>query len=157
MDWSGVHYLWIIVMFFISCLDSHSDGTHSLQRIHWWASDGMLHFFKSVPMQKQTHWHLEWPEGEYIFNKCSFLGELFLLMGLSFFSKTQHIYPAYLNITFPLVVHCTGHSLTLLSITHLPLRTVCIYSDKGAVRILLVLLPCDFSRLGLVNACQGDL
>ncbi len=22
---------------FISCLDSHSDGTHSLQRIHWWA------------------------------------------------------------------------------------------------------------------------
>ncbi len=21
--------------FFISCLDSHSDGTHSLQRIHW--------------------------------------------------------------------------------------------------------------------------
>ncbi len=20
---------------FISCLDSHSDGTHSLQRIHW--------------------------------------------------------------------------------------------------------------------------
>ncbi len=27
---------------FISCLDSHSDGTHSLQRIHWWASDLML-------------------------------------------------------------------------------------------------------------------
>jgi len=24
---------------FISCLDSHSGGTHSLQRIHWWASD----------------------------------------------------------------------------------------------------------------------
>ncbi len=24
---------------FISCLDSHSDGTHSLQSIHWWASD----------------------------------------------------------------------------------------------------------------------
>ncbi len=24
---------------FISSLDSHSDGTHSLQRIHWW-SDG---------------------------------------------------------------------------------------------------------------------
>ncbi len=31
---------------FISCLDSHSDGTHSLQRIHWWASDVMLHFSK---------------------------------------------------------------------------------------------------------------
>ncbi len=24
---------------FISCLDSISDGTHSLQSIHWWASD----------------------------------------------------------------------------------------------------------------------
>ncbi len=30
---------------FISCLDSHSDGTHSLQKIHWWASDVMLNFF----------------------------------------------------------------------------------------------------------------
>ncbi len=28
----------------VLCLDSHSDGTHSLQRIHWWASDVMLHF-----------------------------------------------------------------------------------------------------------------
>ncbi len=27
--------VWIIVMF-ISCLDSHSDGTHSLQSIHYW-------------------------------------------------------------------------------------------------------------------------
>ncbi len=31
---------------FISCLDSHSDGTHSLQRIHWRASDVMLNFSK---------------------------------------------------------------------------------------------------------------
>ncbi len=46
---------------FISCLDSHSDGTHSLQRIHWGASDVMLHFSKSVLMKKQTpqnHLHL---------------------------------------------------------------------------------------------------
>ncbi len=41
--WTGV--VWITVDFcevFISCLDSHSDGTHSLQSIHWWASDGMI-------------------------------------------------------------------------------------------------------------------
>ncbi len=43
---------------FSSCLNSHSDGTHSLQRIHWWASDRMQHFSKSVPMKKQTHLHL---------------------------------------------------------------------------------------------------
>ncbi len=36
---------------FISYLDSHSDGTHSLQRIHWWASDVMLLFSKSVQMK----------------------------------------------------------------------------------------------------------
>ncbi len=37
---------------FVSCLDL--DGTHSLQRIHWWASDVMLHFSKSVLMNRQT-------------------------------------------------------------------------------------------------------
>ncbi len=46
--WSDVDYFDV----FISCLDSHSDGTHSLQRIHWWDSDGMLHFSKSVLMKK---------------------------------------------------------------------------------------------------------
>ncbi len=35
MDWSGVDYCDV----FISYLDSHSDGTHSLQMIYWWASD----------------------------------------------------------------------------------------------------------------------
>ncbi len=33
---------------FIICLDSHSDGTHSLQRIHWWAGDVMPHFSTQV-------------------------------------------------------------------------------------------------------------
>ncbi len=51
IDWSGVDYCDV----FISCLNSHSDGTHSLQRIHWWASDVMLNFSKSVVMKKQTH------------------------------------------------------------------------------------------------------
>ncbi len=49
--WTGV--VWIIDVF-ISCLDYHSGGTHSLQSIHWWASDLMLHFSKSVPLKKQT-------------------------------------------------------------------------------------------------------
>ncbi len=39
---------------FISCLDTNSDGTHSLQRIHWLASDVKLNFSKPVPMKKQT-------------------------------------------------------------------------------------------------------
>ncbi len=51
---------------FISCLDSHSDGTHSLQRIHWWASDVMPNFSKSVPMKKRTYLHLGRLEGDWI-------------------------------------------------------------------------------------------
>ncbi len=39
MDWNHVDYLWIIVLFFISCLVSHSDGNHYLRMIHWWASE----------------------------------------------------------------------------------------------------------------------
>ncbi len=47
--WSGVHGVLLVDYYdvFISCLDSHSDGTHSLHRIHCWASDVMLHFSKS--------------------------------------------------------------------------------------------------------------
>ncbi len=55
MYWSGVGYCDV----FISCLDSHSDGTHSLQRIHWWASDIKLrvihfHFWVNYSFDK-TH------------------------------------------------------------------------------------------------------
>ncbi len=43
MDWSGVDY-WDV---FISCLDSRSDSTHSLQTIYWRANHLMLHLSKS--------------------------------------------------------------------------------------------------------------
>ncbi len=52
LEWCGLLVDYCDV--FISCLDSHSDGTHSLQRIHWWASDVMLHFSKSVLMKKDS-------------------------------------------------------------------------------------------------------
>ncbi len=51
----------------IICLDSHSDGTHLLQRIHWLTSDVILHFSKSVLMKKQIHLHFGWPEGFFFF------------------------------------------------------------------------------------------
>ncbi len=38
--WTGVVCITCGLLWgFISCLDSHSDGTHSLQRVHWWTSD----------------------------------------------------------------------------------------------------------------------
>ncbi len=37
-----------------------------------------IKFSKSVLMKKQTHLQLGWPEGEYLFSKLIFLGELFL-------------------------------------------------------------------------------
>ncbi len=63
--WTGLHVEYCDV--FISCLDSHSDGTHSLQMIHCWASDVVQNFSKSGLTKKQTHLHLGWPESEYIF------------------------------------------------------------------------------------------
>ncbi len=39
--WTGA--LCIIVMFLS---DSHSDGTHSLQSIHYWDTDAETHFYK---------------------------------------------------------------------------------------------------------------
>jgi len=59
--WTGVVWMDYCDVI-ISCLDSHSDGTHSLQRIHSWASDIMLHFSTSVMMKKQTHLHHGCPE-----------------------------------------------------------------------------------------------
>ncbi len=42
LEWCGLLVGYYDV--FISCLDSHSDGTHSLQRIHWWASEQIVIF-----------------------------------------------------------------------------------------------------------------
>ncbi len=47
---------------FISCLDSHSDGTHSLQSIHWWGSGGTLHFSKS---DEETNSSTSWMAWDY--------------------------------------------------------------------------------------------
>ncbi len=45
---------------FISCLDSHSDGTHSLLRIHWWASHLMLNFSKLFPWDELISSRMSW-------------------------------------------------------------------------------------------------
>ncbi len=55
-------YIWINMDLFLT----------NTQRIHCWASDIMLHFSKSVLMNKKTNLHLGWPEGEDIFSKFSF-------------------------------------------------------------------------------------
>ncbi len=56
LEWCGLFVDYCDI--FISCLDSHPDGTHSLQWTHWRASDVMLDSSKSVPMKKQNHLHL---------------------------------------------------------------------------------------------------
>ncbi len=76
------HFYWMELMWiimFYEFLDSHSDGTHSLQIIYWWVSNVMLNFSKSVPMKnKKNILNLGWLEDEYIFSNSSFLGELLL-------------------------------------------------------------------------------
>ncbi len=67
---------------FISCLDSHSDGTHSLQRIHWWASDGMLHFSKSFTMKKKLIYTMDGLRVSRFSGTFRFLGEQFFKVTL---------------------------------------------------------------------------
>ncbi len=81
MDWSGVDYCDV----FISCLDSHYDGTHSLQMIHWWTSDLMIHFSKSVLIKTQAHLHLRWPECEYFQNIWVNYSYWFIFIARNFF------------------------------------------------------------------------
>ncbi len=76
LEWCGL--LWC----FISCLDSHYDGTHSLQRINWWARYVMLHFSKSVLMKKQTHLYLRWPEDRVGFRNPVPIWHRYLLTGM---------------------------------------------------------------------------
>ncbi len=72
MDWSGVDYCDV----FISCLNSHSDGTHSLQRIYWWASDVMGNFSIS---EEETNSSTSWVFWGWVnVSKLSFLKEQFL-------------------------------------------------------------------------------
>ncbi len=52
----GSHVDYLLYVFF-SCLDSHSDGTHSQQRIHWWASI-IAKFLQIILTKKQTHQHI---------------------------------------------------------------------------------------------------
>ncbi len=73
--WSCVDYCDV----FISCLDSHSDGTHSLQSIHCWASDAMLHFSRSdEETNSSTSW-VAWDTFQqiYIFLMNYFFNRLF--------------------------------------------------------------------------------
>ncbi len=73
IEWSGVGLLWCVYQLF--------------GFLFWWhpftAEDPLLrkwrnaNVFKSVHMKKQTHLHLGWPEGEYVFSTFSFWGELF--------------------------------------------------------------------------------
>ncbi len=69
LEWCGLLVDYCDV--FISCLDSHSDGTHSLQSIHCWDIPPNL-------MKKHIHLHLWRSESAHIL----FWGELFLRISL---------------------------------------------------------------------------
>ncbi len=63
-----VNYFWCLYQ--LPCLSFWR--THSLQMIYWWASDVILHFFKSFLMKKNTP--TSWmTRGEYILSKFLFL------------------------------------------------------------------------------------
>ncbi len=90
MDWSGVDYCDV----FISCLDSHSDGTHSLQSIHCWANNAILHFSKSDEETNSfTSW-LAWGWRHF---------QQMLIFWVNYFSNSIQVH--FLFISTPYAVH----------------------------------------------------
>ncbi len=88
-----------------------SDGTHSLQGIHWWATDVLLKFCKSVLIKKMNSYiYLGWPEVEYIFSKYNFLGELFLYCCFDSASTRWHRWAIskYCSSSYKLVLSVLG-------------------------------------------------
>ncbi len=105
-------YLWITLMF-ISCLDCHSDGTHSLQRIHWWASDAMVHFFKSA-QSVQLIYILDGLRASK-FSANSFFFLLFLLSQIKHCAAQKEV--IYLPL-MPPCVYCWGSGSRASSARH---------------------------------------
>ncbi len=70
MDWSRVDYLWIIVRFLSDVC--HSDGTHSLQRIHWWGRDLMLNLKKNLKNSSTSWMPWTFSANLHFWLKCSF-------------------------------------------------------------------------------------
>ncbi len=65
---------------FISCLDSYSDGTHSLKKIHWWTSAVMIHFSDvKICSEEETNSSTSWMAWcEYFFSKVKCLNYSFI-------------------------------------------------------------------------------
>ncbi len=106
--WITCGLLWFV---FICCLDSHSDGTHSLQRIYWCASDAMQNLFKSVPVGKKTTFWMGWGWA----HVHQILVELFLQTKITKTSKKKSlmcaeesftIKPGMVNLDFMLTWTC---------------------------------------------------
>ncbi len=131
MDWSHVNWLWIFVIFLsavstlILTAPIHCRGSTGEQVIF------QVNCFKSFSMKKQTHPHLGWPEGEYIFSKCWFLGELFL--HVLFFFLVEFCYFLFFLINI-IIIYFYGHLIFIATcISPFPFF-------KGAVCRILTLL-----------------
>ncbi len=89
MDWSGVDYLWIIVMFLsavwtlILTAPIHCRGSIGEQVMQCYISPNL--------MKKQTYLQLGWPVGEHIFRKC-----FFSFFWMNYFFK---VHPKMKNLT----------------------------------------------------------
>ncbi len=92
---------------FLSAVWTHSDGTHSLQRIHWWTSDAMLS--KSVPMKKQNHF-----QQIFLFRVNHSLNERLPLCIGADSPFISLLTGAFLNVYNAYVVHST-HSYSVIS------------------------------------------
>ncbi len=119
------------------CLDSHSDGTHSLLK---------LNFSKSVPVEKQTHLHLGWLKSEYIFSWFSFLGEFFFYYYHQLMNPLQFLHKLCLVSFIVMCVLCVRFwdcsvcEWTARGSSQSHAQEVMQHADVSALRLLEVLM-----------------
>ncbi len=101
LEWCGLLVDYCDV--FISCLDSHSDGTHSLQRIHCWASDVMLHL-SDKETNSSTSW-MAWGWGH------------IQLIFIFFRDQDQHEKPVFIDHKYKCLVW--GECLVVTALVHI--------------------------------------
>ncbi len=117
MEWSGVDYLWIIVMF----LSAVSFWRHPFTAEDpWWRSDVMLHFSKS---DEETNSSASWMAWGWVHFQHIFI-----------FGRTTPL--SVQMILWPLYTITSTHTLSLQWMTSVPVQRACVC--VGVVDLLCV-------------------
>ncbi len=132
MDWSGVDYLWIIVMFLsavwtlVLTAPIHCRGSIGEKVMECYISPNL--------MKKQTHLHLGWPEGVCTFQQIFIFGWSIPLSMLNM--HNCHRSSIIICACMLYCLCCTVHAKCVLAVCHMTREHVFVHHDCVTLLIL---------------------